>query len=499
MTEKNGNQLVEGIFQKLARRAELAANASSLARRQQNLGVVGVQRDIDKHCGFVDTTALTAEVYKNLYDRFPIATRVVDIYPKECWKVDPSVYEVEDEQIETPFEKSWNDLSKQLLSADGVSRSYFNSAHSNPIWKVLALADELSGIGYYGVIYLGFNDVTVGEGEDRVDTKDPVEPRENLQLLFLRALDETSIDIVSYDTTPGSPREGFPEIYRIKFTNPAGSESGTVEESFDVHHSRIIHIKDGPSSSEIFGRPRQQPVYNNLYSLQKIYGGDPEMYWKNASGVISLETHPSLGADVDFTEAEREAIRDQMDDLMEGLERYMVNSGLTAKSLAPMISNPTPHVGVQLEAIAIQLAVPKRKLLGSERGELSSTQDEDDWNERLIGRQNKHITPSIVVPFIDRLITLRVLVEPSEGYNVQWAAVDTMTKEEKARVALVKTEALAKAIQGEVFQLLEPVDYLTEVLDLEPDRAEQLVENGLEDDLEDVEQEEELESTIGEE
>jgi hypothetical protein len=132
------------------------------------------------------------------------------------------------------------------------------------------------------------------------------------------------------------------------------------------------------------------------------------MYWRGAFPGISLETHPQLGGDVKFPAG----IRQTMSNYMDGLQRYLALTGVSAKTLAPQVVDPTPQIEVQIQAICIKMGIPKRIFEGSERGELASSQDSSAWNGRIRARQDNYLTPRLIVPFIDRLIAVGVLPEP---------------------------------------------------------------------------------------
>jgi hypothetical protein len=108
--------------------------------------------------------------------------------------------------------------------------------------------------------------------------------------------------------------------------------------------------------------------------------------------------------------------------------------------------------------------------MGSERGELSSGQDNSTWNDRIRYRQNRYLTPRVIVPFFDRLIELGVLTEPQE-YNVKWPDLDALSDHEQAIIAVAKTEAMAKYVGGNVEAIMVPVDFYTEVLGMDDDKA----------------------------
>jgi hypothetical protein len=170
-----------------------------------------------------------------------------------------------------------------------------------------------------------------------------------------------------------------------------------------------------------------RPVLNRLLDLQKIYGASAEGYWQAAFTGLALETHPQLGGDVEIDAAD---VRGQVENYINSLQRYLALTGMSAHTLAPQVSDPTNHIEKQIEAICIQLDIPKRVFMGSERGELASSQDDAQTNDQLKSRQLGYITPRIICPFVDRLIAVGVLSEPNYVEPVE-PMIDEFGEEEQ--------------------------------------------------------------------
>lgn len=520
---------------------EMVSNAYS-ARNELLKKFTDPRKNINDECGYKETQELTATDYKDLYDREPVATRVVQLMPQESWKVYPDIYEDEDMGKVTPFEEAWDSLADSLRG-----KSWYQDQEGNPVWEHLRRADELSGIGHFGVLLIGIDDglplnmpvqsvldalanagtktlaergvgtdaqynltqfsITGGgysntsPSTDSAQTADtggaqptdggngkaakPTQPaasaktdegkvKTERKLLFLRAFDESLVQITQYETDATSPRYGLPVMYLITLNDPNENHSGVGLSlaTVNVHWTRVIHLADNLASSEIFGVPRCRPVYNPLVDIIKVRGGSAEMYWRGAFPGISLETHPQLGGDVAI---DKEALQDDMENYMNGLQRYLALMGMGAKTLAPQVVDPSPQINVQIDAICIEIGIPVRIFKGSERGELASTEDKGQWNGVVHGRQTMYVSPRIIVPFIDRLIQMKVLPEP-EGYSVKWPDLNTQSKVEKAAISLQQTQALAAYVGGNVEALVEPKNYLTKVLGWTDEEAEAVLE-----------------------
>lgn len=444
------------------------------------------KRDINKECHYPNTGEISPEKYRELYERDAIAARVVEVFVKESWQFQPEVYEDEDPKKLTPFEEDWRNVTRSLRG-----ESWYKDDEGNPIWDHIIRADILSGIGHYGVIFLGLDDV-----QDESELRLPVKGLEHLdqpvanlrrktdvsktrrKLLFLREFDQSTAPILEYETDKRSPRYGMPKVYQLKLSDPndatitgvAGVPTGTV----DVHWTRVIHLADDLRSSEIFAQPRLRPVLNRVLDLIKLYGGSAEMYWQGAFPGMSIETQPNLGTDVKM---DVPAVRKEVQKYLNSLERVMMFQGVTARTLSPTVVDPTSQIDVQITAICIQLGIPKRIFMGSERGELASSQDATSWNGRIHFRQVNYLTPRVIVPLVDRLIAVGVLRPPSEGYHVAWPTLNPLSPQERAAIAGARMDAMAKYVAGQLDVLVSPMDFLTREMGLTEEEAKTTLEN----------------------
>jgi len=402
---------------------------------------------------------------------------VVELYPQECWASTPRVYENEDNEVETEFEKAWKALGSKL---NGGSK--FQSEEGSVIWEYLKRIDIQSGIGHYGVLFLGFNDLQKGDNP----LSNPVQVSESLEMLFMRAFNQKDLQVATWVSDETNPRFGLPELYNVTFSSPTNANEGgnTFEITRTVHWTRVIHVADNIGGNEVLGTPRMQPVYNQLLDLKKLYGGSAEGYWAGAFPGISFETLPQLGAEV---QVDQDALKGMVEKYLHRLQRYFALEGMTAKSLNTQVEDPTKHIQTQLEAICIQLGCPKRVFTGSERGELASSQDKGSWTDRLIERQNGYLTPRIIRPFVDRMIEYGILPEP-EQYLIEWPDLNALSDDEKATIALKRVESIIKFIGGDGEQLMSRTDFYVHILGMTPDEANQIVksadENYEEDELE---------------
>lgn len=447
------------------------------------------RRDIDRECGFPSQVGVGE--FSIMYERWGIAKRVVNIFPDQCWKVCPEVYEDEDAEVETAFELVWNHLkdNKQLFS-------------------YLHRIDRLSGIGHFGVLFLGFDD---GQQPDKpvegvekylkekalappkMESKkkpkkkegEKEEPKEKpttttgtpptRNLLYLRPFGESLVSIIQWDENITSWRYGKPVMYEIKTVDLKAATVGSTvaqqpNKTMKVHWTRVLHVADNCEGNEVLGVPRQEEVYNYEYNCVKILASAGEGFWTSGFPKLSLESHPGEDVELDI-----DGTKEQMDLLRNNLQPYIALQNMTAKSIAPQVTDPLPHLDAQITAICISKNIPKRIFMGSERGELSSSQDSDEWADALIGRQKGYLTAFVIRPFIDILIGAGVLPEPKE-VKVDWPDIKAPSETDKATTVNTITTAMATYVSGNVQSLIPPMEYFTIIMGMDKDEAESIVE-----------------------
>ena len=99
------------------------------------------------------------------------------------------------------------------------------------------------------------------------------------RLLFMRVFPEYLVQVVQYEADIRNPRFGQPLMYWVTLNDPRQPHTGVglPLATVRVHWDRVVHVADNLQSSEIFGTPRDQPVLNNLLSLEKLYYGSAQV------------------------------------------------------------------------------------------------------------------------------------------------------------------------------------------------------------------------------
>lgn len=415
----------------------------------------GTDRDLYKALGYPKDPDF--EEYWGWYLRGDIASQIINAAPDACWQTHPEITENENE--ETEFESVWKSMVKE-----------------KNVFHYLLRLDQISGIGQYGALLLGF--------DDSDDLSLPLEEGKAKELLYMYPYMERDVDIVSWIEDPKDKRFGMPNAYSIA-TAVAGT---TRARKILVHHSRIVHASDGLINNNIFGRPRLEKVLNRLYDIAKVAGCSGEGFWRGAFPGYAFK----MQEDAELNDADIETLEDEIEKYVHGFQRYMKVQGMDIDQFMQQIADPSGCISVYLDLIAGTTGIPKRILIGSERGELASSQDETAWNKRMEKRQMNYCEPFVLRPFINACVFAGVLPEPKEEYEIQWTSMFEPTDQEKANVAQVRTSALVSYASSQGTDMIVPPRvFLKEIMGFRDELVDQ-IENELgtiaiDDDKEDTE------------
>ena len=443
MTEKTDTQQQEAKQQVLQAYSELIGRLN-LANK---MGVsYDGNRDLYSTLGYPRRVTFT-EFYGK-FRRQDMAKAIINRPVKATWRGELVLLEADDDK-ETPLEKAFKELEKEHRLKSKFIR-----------------VDRLTALGRYGVLLLGLDDV-----KKKDDAMLPVVPGKR-KLKYVKALSEHSAQIVTWDTKPSSERYGLPVTYELTVQNP---DDANTNISIKVHYSRIIHITGDKMESEVYGMPALEAVYNRLMDLEKLAGGSGEMFWRGARPGFGL------GVKDDYTlpkgSKEEQAVQDQIAEYEHHLRRFLVLEGIDLKELKPQVVDPASHIDAQIQLISAETGIPKRILVGSERGELASSQDENAWKEMIQARRDEFATTEIFRPFVDRMIELGILPPPDDDYTIKWSDLFAQSDKEKAEVGKTRSEALKNyAAQPEAQYIMPPDAFLEFIMNLDENQIQLIKE-----------------------
>lgn len=381
----------------LAARAELANTSGfEYGRRRNMFKTLGYPRRL---------------VPKDFYDRYrrnEVAARVVEAPVDSTWRGTTELVEDPDPTSTTVFETEWKKLNRK-----------FN------IWGVFRRADILAGLGRFSVILIG------APGNFDTEITALTEP----SLLYLTPFSEKDAAIESLDITPNSPRFGLPVFYTMtRLSAPLAGLAASQQRR--VHYSRVIHIAENLLDDHVYGISRMERVWNRLDDLDKVAGGGAEAFWRRADPGRNIKIDPTLIPDVNSQEGQEtlRTLTEGLQSFTHDLERNIVTRGVDIQQMPSSVTQFNSSVQAILSLISAGTGIPQRILMGSEAGHLASTQDRENWSEKISDRRREFAEPNIVRPLVDRFIRWGVLPTPS-NYEVTWPEVEELTEESKLDLA----------------------------------------------------------------
>ena len=143
--------------------------------------------------------------------------------------------------------------------------------------------------------------------------------------------------------------------------------------------------------------------------------------------------HAKVDPTTEIDSAEEERITAQFDEYQHNMRRFLWTRGIDLNQLMAEVSSFGGNVDTVLKIIAGTLGIPLRILVGSERGELASTQDRDNWNDQVASRRRKFGEP-LVRALVDRLIQYGALKKPPQ-YAIAWPEEEELTELQKLEAA----------------------------------------------------------------
>lgn len=415
----------------------------------------GGKRDLYNALGYPDS--ITLQMYREMYERGGIASRIVELEPRATWRGGWSVFDDGDPDSETDFEKGWRELADRLQ-----------------IWATFTRVDILAGLGDYAVLLIG--------GPGPLDQ--PLERATAEQIAYVQPYSQEDATVKSLVEDQEDPRFGEPELYTLDRVGGERTDSQTPGSSTvatrrknqkqqDVHWSRVIHVADGKLDDQINGQPRLRDVYNLLLDLEKVRGGGAEAFWLRANpGFIT-----KFDEDLEMKPDDIKALKDQMDAFVHGMRRHIAQRNAETTAISAEVADFGGPSSAIIEQIAATKGYPQRILTGSERGELASSEDRSNWNDAIKDRREEFGEPEVVRPFVDRMIALGALPTPREAmYEVGLPDIDNLDELQKGELAETMANVnkayggiviAADEIRDLVWDLgpLEDLDMLAEVGD----------------------------------
>ena len=393
-------------------------------------------RDIYSIFGYPNPEILGFDEYEARYERQGVATRIVEAYPDAVWSKPPKVSADLNYTDITDVEKSANATLKAIKA-----------------YETLREADIMCGIGRFSLIVLGMADAKTLEqpftGSIGAD-----------KLVYMRVFGEGNVQIETTVNDTSNPRFGLPETYKVKMKTSGGVQ--TVSQDVIIHHSRTIHVTKGLVKDRVYGTPTLRPVFNNLIDLEKVVGGSSEIFWANGRGGVHVNAKDANKVSKDNANAIIEGAKEYINKMT----RFLVTQNVDVKTLEQTVATPIDHFNVIMDAISSATKIPKRILLGSERGEMASSQDESNWWTR-ISEYREFESNKLFGAFVDKMAEIGVITLPND-YNIVWQELRSQSGKDLAEIASKKAIALTNYANSErAINISPPKQFFEDILGIE--------------------------------
>lgn len=384
----------------------------------------------------------------NMYRRFGVARRVVELYPDQTWLDDPEVA-----SKDVAFVKELEKLNEKM-----------------GLWRRLKGLDTRQRIGRYAGMFMRVRD---GLSPDK-----PIAGRlAGLETLVdMVPLYESQLTVSTTEDDPKADDFGMPTMYQFN-GGAAGNRNEKAGASFRIHPSRIVIASEDSDNSGIYGIPVLESIYNSLMDLRKVLGGGAEGFYKNAAQNIVFDLKDAASAKANSALLNK--FNEQYDEFSQNRSRRaMWTPGMEAKTLDSTLVNPKDFALNPLIDISAGANTPIALLMGNQTGRLAGDQDSKGFLSQVQARRTDFGT-DMVKGTLDWLIKWGVL--PAAKYTVEWPDAMAPSTEEK----LANTEKMA-TINKLQFESGGDVPFeggeLREMAGYEPDELPDLPDETLPDD-----------------
>lgn len=379
----------------------------------------------------------------NMYRRFGVATRVVELYPEQTWLDDPLI----------------NSTNEAFLRELTLLVERFG------LWRRLKGLDVRQRVGRYAGLFMRVR--------DNAQPDQPIEgPLPGINALFdMIPLYESQLKVLTTESDPTSEQFGFPTSYQ--FASNTGRRNENTAASFTIDPTRVVVVAEGSDNSNIYGIPALENIYNSLMDLRKVLGGGAEGFYKNAAQSVMLELLDMAGA---------KNHKDLLEDLNEQYDEFSRNRmrrafmlpGLSANILNSNLVDPEGFKNALLDDIAAGSGTPRTLLVGNQTGRLAGDQDTKGFLTQVQARRTSFGT-DVVRAVVDWFISFGIL--PFAEYTVDWP--DALAPSQEERLDNAKTMSTTNRDQFQSGQeAVFTSDEIREAAGFDPEPEEPVEESG---------------------
>lgn len=342
----------------------------------------------------------------NMYRRFGIARRVVELYPDQTWSDDPII-----------------------VGGDQFNRELGKLNQDFGLWRRLKGLDTRQRVGRYAGLFMRVR--------DKVSPENPIVGRlPGLgALVDMIPLYESQLQVSTTEDNVLKDNYGMPTMYQFT-SGTAGNRNEKAGSSFQIHPSRIIIASEDSDNSGIYGIPVLESIYNSLMDLRKVLGGGGEGFYKNsAQSIVFNLTDP---ASAKSNEKILNKFNENFDDFSRNRSRRALwTPGMEANVLSSLLLDPKNFADNSLNDVSAGSGIPITLLIGNQTGRLAGDQDSKGFLGQVQARRLDFGT-DMVTDTLDWMIKWGIL--PASPYEVEWPDAMAPSREQKLNNAAKMAE-----------------------------------------------------------
>ena len=373
------------------------------------------------YCDFGYPNYLDFFNYWNMFRRFGIAARVVNLVPDLCWLMPPLVTSP-NKQFESEFE---------ML------------VRKNKLWNRVKGLDKRQRVGRYAGLFVQVS-----------DNKNPEEPMTSLNgignIINLKPIYEGQLEVTQTEQDNRNPNYGNPTMYNYN-SGATGNRNDEASTSYNIHPDRLIMAAEGADDGSIYGISTLENIFNDLIDLRKISGAGGEGFYQNTRNAPIINVKDSYKAP---SEKDKERIEEEINDFLSKWQKKFIAKGMEFQYPNISLDNPKEIYTNSLNNIAAGSGLPTAIIIGQQTGARAPEKDDDLLLNQMQSRRENFLD-ELVSDVIDWMIRYKAL--PAAPYEIKWE--DMLASSDSDKVAIVKEMSATNKTQ---FDSAQPPVYSVE-------------------------------------
>lgn len=330
--------------------------------------------------------------YHAMYSRTGLAHAVVTRTVDSCWLTNPTISIGEDDDARNAQEKALDDLFDRL-----------------DFWNQCRDLDEMQRVGHYsGAIMRVADGLPLSkplDGKFSADKIDQIMPAWEGQL-----------QVSETDTNPDSLRYGLPTMYTYHQRGVSRTNQRDGNETFQVHHSRVIIWNEGARGNTIYGRSALEPCFNALMDWEKVRGAGGEGFWRQAALRAVLQANDKTGGQMPKQE-ELDELSDVIAEMMQSFDQVPFLGNMDLNTMQTTLSDPKGFAEIILQDVAAGAGRSAKGLVGAQTGVLAGEEDTGQDLRTDQSRRENYLTKQIG-KMLDWFVFYGVI--PDADWQVHW-------------------------------------------------------------------------------